>query len=270
MRINPESLARASSRHPWRVIGIWGVLFVVMVGLSSALLGDVLNNDISFTNRPESIKAQEVIDEQFTAAQQGASTEFVIVHSETLTVDDPAFKDVRPAAPGRARGGDRPGRRAADDVLRRARGVAGGGGRTRLPGSALHADLVPDRAGRHRRPSRASGTSSPRTTADGFTTQLAGQATLNADFTTIAEEDARKGESIGIMVALVVLVVVFGAIVAALVPIGMAIVAIGIALGITALVGSDRRVQPVRLEHHLDDRAGGRHRLLAVHRVPVP
>ncbi len=75
------------------------------------------------------------------------------------------------------------------------------------------------------------------TTAGGFTTQLAGQATLNADFTTIAEEDARKGESIGIMVALVVLVVVFGAIVAALVPIGMAIVAIGIALGITALVG---------------------------------
>src|SRR6185436_4833654 len=75
------------------------------------------------------------------------------------------------------------------------------------------------------------------TTADGFTTQLAGQATLNADFTTIAEEDARKGESIGIMVALVVLVVVFGAIIAALVPIGMAIVAIGIALGITALVG---------------------------------
>src|SRR4029079_1733741 len=65
----------------------------------------------------------------------------------------------------------------------------------------------------------------------------AGQSTLNADFTTIAEEDARKGESIGIMVALVVLVVVFGAIIAALVPIGMAIVAIGIALGITALVG---------------------------------
>ncbi len=93
MRINPESLARASSRHPWRVIGVWGVLFVVMVGLSSVLLGDVLNNDISFTNRPESIKAQEVIDEQFSAVQQGASTEFVIVHSETLTVDDPAFKE---------------------------------------------------------------------------------------------------------------------------------------------------------------------------------
>ena len=44
---------------------------------------------------------------------------------------------------------------------------------------------------------------------DGFTTQLAGQATLNADFAKIAEEDARKGESIGIAVALIVLVIVF-------------------------------------------------------------
>ncbi len=122
MRINPESLARASSRHPWRVIGVWGVLFVVMVGLSSVLLGDVLNNDISFTNRPESIKAQEVIDEQFTAAQQGASTEFVIVHSETLTVDDPAFKEYVQAGPGRARGGDRPrGRRRRRRTTTRSR-----------------------------------------------------------------------------------------------------------------------------------------------------
>ena len=93
MRINPESLARASSRHPWRVIGVWGVLFVVMVGLRPRCSATSLNNDISFTNKPESIKAQEVIDEQFSAAQQGASTEFVIVHSETLTVDDPAFKE---------------------------------------------------------------------------------------------------------------------------------------------------------------------------------
>ena len=59
MRINPESLARASSRHPWRVIGVWGVLFFVMVGLASTLLGDVLNNDISFTNRPEQKRQTE-------------------------------------------------------------------------------------------------------------------------------------------------------------------------------------------------------------------
>ena len=72
MRINPESLARASSRHPWRVIGVWGRLFVVMVGVSGALLGGVLTNDISFTNKPESIKAQDMIDAQFATADRRA------------------------------------------------------------------------------------------------------------------------------------------------------------------------------------------------------
>ncbi len=92
MKINPESLARASSRHPWRVIGVWGVLFLVMVGVSSSLLSGVLTNDISFTNKPESIKAQDVIDQQFSTTEAGVSTEYVIVHSDSLTVDDPAYQ----------------------------------------------------------------------------------------------------------------------------------------------------------------------------------
>ena len=92
MRINPESLARASSRHPWRVIGAWGVLFLVMVGVSTSLLSGVLTNDISFTNKPESIKAQDVIDQQFSTTELGASTEYVIVHSDSQTVDDPTYQ----------------------------------------------------------------------------------------------------------------------------------------------------------------------------------
>jgi RND superfamily putative drug exporter len=236
MRLNPESLARASSRHPWRVIGIWGVLVLTMGAAAGVLLGGVLTNDIAFTNRPESVRAQEVIDDTFTAAEAGRSTEYVIVHSESFTVDDPEFQayvqqlqgalaeeteflaspptttyDLQEAAPEQAAGmvsQDRhytliavPIKEIDDPTVEALRGV-------------LEANET-----------------------EGFTTQLAGQATLNADFTKIAEEDARKGESIGLMVALVVLVVVFGAIVAALVPIGIAIVSITIALGITALIG---------------------------------
>ncbi len=70
-----------------------------------------------------------------------------------------------------------------------------------------------------------------------FITQVAGQASLNADFTKIAEEDAHKGESIGAGVALIILVIVFGAIVAALVPIMMAIFAIAVALGLVTVIG---------------------------------
>jgi len=236
MRINPESLARASSRHPWRVIGVWGVLFVSMVAVSATLLGGVLNNDISFTNRPESIKAQEIIDKQFSAATVGAGTEYVIVRSDALTVDDAEYQGFV---------ADLQGTLAAEtdliaappttyyDALQASPEAAAG-----LVSKDKHYTLIPV-AITEDATATIDGLREvlDANAAEGFTTQLAGQATMNADFTTIAEEDARKGESIGIMVALVVLVVVFGAIIAALVPIGIAIMAIGIALGITALVG---------------------------------
>src|ERR671936_942863 len=76
-----------------------------------------------------------------------------------------------------------------------------------------------------------------RASSRGFTVQVAGQGSMNSDFTTIAEEDLRKGESIGIGFALLVLIVVFAAILAAVVPIVMAIFAIGVALGLVALIG---------------------------------
>jgi putative drug exporter of the RND superfamily len=236
MRLNPESLARASSRHPWRTIGIWVVLFLAMGAVAGTLLGGVLTNDIAFTNSPESVKAQDVIDSTFTAEEAGKSTEYVIVHSADLTVDDPEFQayverlqgalaersdilaspptttyDLQDAAPEQAAGM-----------------VSQDGHYTLIAVPIAEIDTPTVETLRD---------VLTQTQETGFETQLAGQATLNADFTTIAEEDARKGESIGIMVALIVLVVVFGAIIAALVPIGIAIMAIAISLGITALIG---------------------------------
>ncbi len=38
MKINPESLARASSRHPWRTVGIWAVILVLGFAASGILL----------------------------------------------------------------------------------------------------------------------------------------------------------------------------------------------------------------------------------------
>ena len=49
MKLNPESLARASSHKPWRTIVIWIVALVVAGGLSSALLADTLTTDFDFT-----------------------------------------------------------------------------------------------------------------------------------------------------------------------------------------------------------------------------
>jgi RND superfamily putative drug exporter len=72
---------------------------------------------------------------------------------------------------------------------------------------------------------------------DGFQALMAGPATLNSDFNTIAEEDLRTGETIGIAVALVVLVLVFGSVVSGVIPVILGVVAIGIAMGLAALLG---------------------------------
>jgi RND superfamily putative drug exporter len=74
-------------------------------------------------------------------------------------------------------------------------------------------------------------------TDETFQVQVAGQAALFTDFFQLAEEDMRSSESIGLAVALIVLVVVFGSIVAAVLPIVMALFAIGVALGLVAVVG---------------------------------
>ena len=236
MKLNPETIARASSRHPWRVMAIWVLLIVGAGAAIVPLLGGVLNNDIEFTNRPESVRAQEIIDERFTVASAGASTEYVIVSASGASVDDDAFRayvtELQGALAARS---DLVAEPPATyyDVAEQAPEQAAG-----LVSQDRSATLVPVAIVEDDTEEIAEMRALLREhQQEGFTTQLVGQATLFADFSTIAEEDTRKGESIGVMAALVVLVVVFGAIVAALVPIGIAIAAIAISLGAVALIG---------------------------------
>ena len=71
----------------------------------------------------------------------------------------------------------------------------------------------------------------------GFLVHTGGEASVALETTEIGEEDLRQGESIGVLIALVVLLVLFGAVVAALLPLGLAVVSIVIALGLVALIG---------------------------------
>ena len=72
---------------------------------------------------------------------------------------------------------------------------------------------------------------------EGFETHVAGPATLFNQFNEIIEEDIAKGEGIGSIVALIVLLVVLGAVVAGLIPLVLAAFSIAIAMGATALAG---------------------------------
>ncbi len=72
---------------------------------------------------------------------------------------------------------------------------------------------------------------------DGFHVLMVGEASIAHDNNELAENDLRQGERIGLPVALVILAVLFGTIAAALMPVGLSVAAIVVALGITALIG---------------------------------
>ena len=64
MRLNPESLAKASSRHPWRTVGIWVILLVAGAISAATLLGPALTTDFDFTNSPEAKRAQQLLEDR--------------------------------------------------------------------------------------------------------------------------------------------------------------------------------------------------------------
>jgi RND superfamily putative drug exporter len=230
-RLRPEALAGAASRHPWRTLAVWAVLILAAALATSAFLADALTTQANFTSRPESVRARDLVEQRLRGPER--DTELVIVRSASRTVDDPAF---------RAR------------VAELQAGIAGlGGGVVQRVGSVdqledpslvsrdRHATLLPvvmtgtvEQAADHIGALRGV---VDRADGGGFEVLLAGQGALSKDFNTIAEEDLRQGETIGVVVALVVLVAVFGALVAALLPIALAVLAIVAAIGLVALLG---------------------------------
>ncbi len=251
MRINPETLARASSRHPWRVITVWVFVVAVLGTVSGMYLSGALTNDIAFTNEPESVEAQTLIEDKVTGEQ--AITEFIIVKNRDLAVDDPAFQEYvrKVQADVVALGNDvvaepaegqqasvvtvydlQAAAEAATDPQERAALEAqaallvskdGKGTLITVPLVDIEAETIDALRGVVEEQPQ-----------DGFQLLQAGQGTLQDDSLHIAEEDLRKGESIGIAVALIVLVVVFGAVAAAFLPIGIAMMSIPVALGLVA------------------------------------
>lgn len=231
-RFSAEALARRSARRPWLTIGVWVLLLLAAVYATATMLGDVLTTEEGLLNNPDSGRANQLLREGLRDPEQ--VREAVIIRSDDLTVDDPAFRRQvetvydRLAALG-------PGvidsavsfYQAGDDGM-----VSADRHATiiflTMTGSEDDAndnipavkDAVAEADGR-----------------EGFRVMIAGGASIGHDFMSIAEADMQKAEAIGGLVALLILIVVFGAIVAAVLPLSLAVFAIVIAVGITAVAG---------------------------------
>src|SRR5207247_5894855 len=84
-----EQLARASARRPWMVIGIWVVLLLAGGFLASSI-SDVLTSEFNFTTKPDSAKADDLLEQRLRGPKQ--AHEQVIVRSDSASVDDAPFR----------------------------------------------------------------------------------------------------------------------------------------------------------------------------------
>ena len=214
-----ERLARASSRHPWRTILAWIGAIVVALVLAATLLPGNLTTNGHVTGNPQSKQAENLFQQRFPP-DKNAVDELIVVSSAADTVNDPAFTSFLTHLRTKA---------AATGVVYRysALGVS----RDRhamLIGVQRQADvdkllsLVERDNGR-----------------EGFSVVMTGGGTLDHDFNDLSQHDLKSGElEFGLPAALIILILVFGAVVAGLVPLLMAIVAIVVALGLCAPIAA--------------------------------
>ena len=105
----------------------------------------------------------------------------------------------------------------------------------------------------------------------GFAVAVTGVHTVGNDFSTLSTSDLQNGElDFGLPISIVILLLVFGAVVAGLMPMLMALSRSSSASGVATLVAQE--FQPLDLHRQHDDRhgPGARDRLLLVHHLPLP
>ena len=227
-----DALARISARRPWLTIALWVVVVVVALGLVGRLLGSATTTEFSLSTEVEAKTAANLLEDLWQ--RPAAITEVVVVQSDSLTVDDPAFREKVEAVFEEVAA-------LGPEVVSAGRHYYQGSDDALVSADRMTAII----------PLVLAGTLGDATenivdvvevvehanTDSAFRVLTVGEASIAHESNELAQEDLEQGERFGVPIALIVLVVLFGAVVAALVPLGLAVVAIAVALGIAALIG---------------------------------
>ncbi len=238
MTISSEWLARKSARRPWLVVAIWVAAAIVSSVLWFELIDSgTTNGRGQFTVEPEAAKAQRLLVENGLRDER-RETEIVVIRQDSLTVDDPQFRDFIDKVHGEILSLDHDPERP---VLHN-------------PYAIPNLNLLPQATAAQLTASDGKGTIIPVTLADsagaggvleiaesnstgGFDVSVAGEAAVDEDFRKIAERDLIQGETIGVGIAVVILLLVFRALGSTWIPVILAAMGIAIATGTVALIG---------------------------------
>ena len=222
----PERLARWSSAHPWRVVGLWVLALVGALAALVLVMGQ-LTSEGTVTGSPESLQASRLAAKAFPATERHQVSDIIVVRSQRFVVGDSSFRALV---------------RQIEAAARRTGVVHDMSSYLDQPNASLvssdrHAAAIPlfvhstDAVGSIVQIVKRADA------ASGFSVSITGDRTNDRDFTKLSESDLKSGElRIGVPAALIVLLVVFGAVVAASVPLLMAAVSIVVSLGLVALL----------------------------------
>lgn len=232
-------LAQISARRPWWTVGAWLAAILLSIAIMASL-GLKTATEFTFTNNPDA-QAGATLLEDAGLVDSEPTDETIVVHSETATVDDPAFQARVEEITASLRGMSDVvipesvmnvyELRADPATAEVASAIVSEDGHTTLIPVTLAGDL--DTAMKNA-PGYLEDLEA--FSKDGFEVISVGYVSIGEESNVISEEDIAQGETIGIVAAMVILVVVLGALVAAGIPIILAVVSIVIALGITALI----------------------------------
>src|SRR5829696_3016541 len=204
----------SAARHPWRTIGAWVVVVIAMAGLAGTV-GGALNDDYTIPGS-ESQQAYDLLSERFPA-MAGADAR-VVAHTETGRLDR------APLDAAAARLADMDGAGTVSPP------VLSADGRTAII-AVQYAVPVTDFAGDEGLVALEE--AGAPIEAMGYQVALGGQVPENV------ASPGGLAELIGIGAAIVILLLAFGSVVAAGLPIGVALVGLGVGTaGITVLAGA--------------------------------
>ena len=224
-----ERLARHAALHPKRMLAIWGAIFAGSIAAIALLLPTAITTDSWVTNNPESQQGYDAMFRKMPPSNDYVN-EVVLFRApgKDVTTDPEVRGEVERLAAaleatGRTAsvvtyyGSDDKGLVSPD---RDSTAVTIGMGPDAEDGIKDVIDVVREA---DRRP---------------YEVTITGEFTADNDFLALSNKDLKEGELyFGLPAALIVLLLVFGAVVASLVPILLAIVSIVFALALVAIVG---------------------------------
>ena len=218
-------IALACATHPGRTLAAWGVALAVAIA-ALVFLMEGLTTEALGTNNPESERAEERLFAAFPPEADRTITDVVVVRSERYRADEEPFQNFlqRLAAEGQATGA--------------LAGPASPSDRLEISADR-HAVLVPIFVASEEGAADVIEVVEGADADPEFSVAITGAQTRDHDFNLLSERDLQNGElKFGLPAALVVLLLVFGAVVAGLVPLLMAIFSILAALGLVAVLST--------------------------------